>query len=125
MRHETIATIIFLLIIVATGPIGAVPLSLSIVMTYGLVREILRRRKLANGAKRAAVLVLAVAAVPMLAILVGLWSLAIDVSFGVGGAVWLAIIASLEQGLRIAARWNGHHNGAAIVHSLVDPRQAA
>ncbi len=125
MRHETIATIIFLLIIVATGPIGAVPLSLSIVVTYGLVREIVRRRKLANGAKRAAVLVLAVAAVPMLAILVGLWSLAIDVSFGVGGAVWLAIIASLEQGLRIAARWNGQHNGAAIVHSLVDPRQAA
>jgi O-antigen/teichoic acid export membrane protein len=125
MRHEAIATIIFLLIIVATGPVGAVPLSLSILATYGLMRKIVRRQKLCKGATRATVLTLGALAVPMLGVLVGLWSLSLDLAFQVGGAVWLGIIASLELGLQITARWNEHHKADPILYSLVDPPQPA
>ena len=124
MRHETIAIIMFLLIVVATGPVGAIPLSLSILVTYGLIRKVVRRQRLAKGATRATVLVLGVLAVPMLGLLVGLWSLALDVSFQTGGAVWLGLLASLEYGLQIAARSN-EHKAAPILHSLVEPHQAA
>ena len=125
MRHETIAIIIFSLIIVANGPVGAVPLSLSILATYGLIRKIVLRQKRCKGATRATVLALGAVAVPLLGLLVGLWSFSVDLSFQVGGAVWLGIIASLEQGLQIAARWNQRHNATPILQPLVDPHQPA
>jgi O-antigen/teichoic acid export membrane protein len=125
MKHETIATIALLLTVVATGPVGALPLSLSILATYAFIRKIAQRQKVSKGAERATALAFGAFAIPMLVFLVSLWSATFDLSFQVGGAVWLGIIASLEHGLQIAARWNEQRKAAPDVDSLLEAKQAA
>jgi hypothetical protein len=133
MKNTSLATLIFLnamlvilmTAIVAAGPVGAFPLSLAILATYGLIRTMVRRQKVAKGAMRATALAVAALAMPMLAFLVWLWSIKLDLSFQLGGAVWLGIIASLEHGLLLAARWNEDRKASLMVPSLVEPGQAA
>ena len=125
MRYEATATLILLLTTGLTGLVGAVPLSLGILATYGLIRTIVRRQRLAKGAARAIDLAFGVAALPMILFLVHLWSFTLDLSSPVGGAVWLGILASLEHGLQTVARWKEHHKADAILDPPAEVQQAA
>jgi hypothetical protein len=133
MKNKSLATLIFLnvmLIILMTaivtgGPVGVFPLSLTILETYGLIRVMVRRQKVAKGAMRATALTVAALAIPMLTFLVWLWSIKLDLSFQLGGAVWLGIMAVLEHGLLMASRWNEDRKASPMIHSLVEPGQAA
>jgi hypothetical protein len=125
MRQFQIANVMLLLTVAVTGPVGVAPMSLGILGLYALIRDVAQRDKLLKGKERAAMRAVGVYAVAMLACFVWLWSVRLDYSFYVGGAIWLGTIATLEHGLQIATRWNARQKAGAILAPLVDDRKAA
>jgi hypothetical protein len=104
MRHSPIALIMLLLTIALTGPVGMLPMSVGILAMYGLLRDVVQREKLSQGKERMAIRAVGLYGIAMLTFLVWLWSVKLDCSFQMGGAVWFGIIATLTHGLQIPAR---------------------
>jgi hypothetical protein len=100
MRQDTLAIVgvLFMLILAGTfGPeetVGSV-IALAIVLVYGGVLALVRRRQTQpQTALGLAIPVAAAAAAPVLAALVSLWSHAVGQPFAVSAIVWTGIIAA-------------------------------
>lgn len=103
MRNETIAAFAFPTLVAATGPVDALPLFLSILVTYGVMRSLLGSWQRHDGKARAVVIAIVAYAAPLLAFLIALWSFKLDVALPAGGVVWLAVVASLEHVAKVVA----------------------
>ena len=100
--------------------VGPVPLTLAIVAAYGLLIKGVRAQAIGRDTTGAIFhAVFGLLTIPVLILLVFLWSVAIDVSFPSGLFVWSAILASGHGRANFATKWQ--HGRVDVADSMRVP----